>query len=908
MGCTTSHDAFAAAASRARRRATGHTHASSSSASRRARDPAAVCRERAALIRAAADRRFALAAAHAAYFRSLAAVGGALRRFAAAALLPADDHASPVLTLPPSPAKPVATASTLPPSPSGSSSTVSPLSHSLSDSSSDDEDLHALDHSRRFRPRNAPPPQPARQQHRHYMRNSATAPNVVYADPYAEYAEAQTGYGAYPYGPYGEVVPGDRRPPPTPPPPEPTASAWDFFDPFTPYDQFLEDYSRGNGGGISWNLPASSPNYAEVRRMEGIPELEDEAELEAKAAAASKPSTTSAVADENVKGKRPVPATNAGSKGECSDVKLQSKRSSSPNPKGRPSEVKKGPSGANGERSEVRLQSKRSSGPKGGSSEVKMQSKGPSGANGDAEKPVSARGNASWKSKKGGSSDTASLKGMGSSDIDGGSSTAKKKGVAFDKDVSTVDAYGEGGSHGKPAHPAMTVSSESFSPLHSGDRDVMEAMEEIKGRFEEAADCGDDVSKLLEVGKVPHRATPKVLRYFSSTVSSSHCLPKRQRNSRLPSTASSTNGRRDPDLNLSSTLEKLCLWEKKLYQEVKDEEKLRIVYEKKYKRLKLLDERGAQPEAIDPIRLSVQDLRQRISINIRTAKAFSSKIEKIRDEELYPQLVNLIQGLRRMWKAVLECHERQLSAMRDSRIHLLKARTISESSAAARATLELERELSKWYRCFNKWISTQRAYVEALNGWLRKWFPEVQEEQDAPDGVPPFSPGKLGARPIFVISNDWFQAIELVPKNDTLKSIDYFSKLVHEFRRSQEDEHRQRRRADHASRDYKRKREVLQRELGVSSSTDMVAVTEHAPPGHDDRVIELQKLRKRRDDERARHNEVMKHAHFAAAATLPVGFVPLLEQMVSFFQGNQQVYMRIRINAAHLGSSATHLG
>jgi hypothetical protein len=68
------------------------------------------------------------------------------------------------------------------------------------------------------------------------------------------------------------------------------------------------------------------------------------------------------------------------------------------------------------------------------------------------------------------------------------------------------------------------------------------------------------------------------------------------------------------------------------------------LYEKKYKRLKSLDERGAQPEAIDPIRLSVRDLRQRISINIRTAKAFSSKIEKIRDEELYPQLVNLIQG------------------------------------------------------------------------------------------------------------------------------------------------------------------------------------------------------------------------------------------------------------------------
>ncbi|CAM0884851.1 unnamed protein product [Alopecurus aequalis] len=565
MGCTTSHDAFAAAASRARRRATSSSRRhSTASSSRRPPDPAAVCRERAALIRAAADRRFALAAAHAAYFRSLAHVGDALRRFVAAALLPAagaaEDHAaSPVLTLPPSPAKPVATTSTLPPSPTGSSSsTVSPLSHTLSDEdNSDDEDPHPLDHSRRARVRNAPPPpQPARrQQHRHYMRNSAAVPNVGYAEPYAAgsgYAEGETSYGyghAYPYdGPYGEAVADDdRRPPPTPPPPEPSASPWEFFNPFTPYgyDQFLDDYSsRGNGGGISWNLPTnSSPNYAEMKRMEGIPELEDEAEFEANAVATSNPST-SAVQDQNVKGKTPVPTTtNAGSKDKSPEVNL-----------------------SKGESFEVKVQSKGSSGAK--------QSKGPSGANGEAEKPVPRKdpvpSNASSKNNKGGRSDTSSLKGAGSGDIDGGSSTGRKKGVAFDEDAPMVDANGSGGSHSKSVHSAMTVSSESFSPLHNGDRDVMEAIDEVKTRFEDAVSCGDEVAKLLEVWKVPHRSTPKVLRYFSSslTVSSSYCLPRRQRNSRLPS-STSANGRRNPDLNLSSTLEKLCAWEKKLCQEVK---------------------------------------------------------------------------------------------------------------------------------------------------------------------------------------------------------------------------------------------------------------------------------------------------------------------------------------------------
>ncbi|KAF7033529.1 hypothetical protein CFC21_044612 [Triticum aestivum] len=924
MGCAPSHDALAAtaaAAARATRRraaAAAAAASSSSASSRRARDPAAVCRQRVALIRAAADRRFALAAAHAAYFRSLAAVGGALRRFAAAALLPAtpDPAASPVLTLPPSPdlAKPpqhavassaaAAAASSLPPSPDSSSSTVSPLSHSLSVSSSDDDEehLHALDHSRRARLRgHAPPPTATTQhQHRHYMRNSATVPTVVYEDPYAEYAEAAAsysyGYGsAYTYGPYGEPVAEEarpRRPPPTPPPPE--ASPWDFLDLFTPtpYDQFLEDYSRGMPGEAAdgdRNLPTNSPNYAnyaELRRMEGIPELEDEAEL-----GPAQPSTSAVVEDQRVKGKTPAPGptTNAAR-----------------------------PNGTS-------------------SSEVKPQSKGSSGANAEAEKPlprndsVPSNAGSGSNSKKGGRTDAVSLKGANFDDIAGsnsssekkkkkgvpfgenggdivGGSSTGKKGAAIDEAGSIVDADGAGGSHGKSVRSAMTVSSESFSPLHNGERDVVEAMEEVKERFEEALHCGDEVSRMLEVGKVPHRTAPKVLRYFSSRVmepmslsvpSSSYCVPKRERRSRLPTTSASyANGREHRDGSLCSTLEKLCVWEKKLYQEVKDEEKLRTLYEKKYNRLKSLDEQGAEPDAIETARSSVRDLQSKITINIKTAKAFSSKIEKIRDEELYPQLVDLIQGLRRMWKAVLKCHEKQLSAIRDSRLHLLKARTVSQSAAAELATLELERELTKWYRCFNKWISSQRSYVEALNGWLRRWFPEVQDEQDAPDGAPPFSPGKLGARPIFVVSNDWFRAIDLVPKSDALKSIDHFSKLVHELRKSQDDEHRQKRKVDHASRDYNKRREALQRELGpgtgTGTGTDTVALSED----RGDHTVDLHKMRRRLDSEMAKHDEVVRHVHFAASATLPVGFVPALEQIAGFFHGNLQVYARIRTDGA----------
>lgn len=245
---------------------------------------------------------------------------------------------------------------------------------------------------------------------------------------------------------------------------------------------------------------------------------------------------------------------------------------------------------------------------------------------------------------------------------------------------------------------------------------------------------------------------------------------------------------------------------------------------------------------------------------------------------------------RRLWKAVLECHEKQLLAIQDSRIHRLKAMTVSESGVASEASRDLEQELTKWYRCFNKWMSSQRSCAEALNEWLKKWIPEVQQEVTA-DGAPPFSPGKLGAPPVFIISNDWFQAIEMVSKNDVLRAIDQFSKVVHEFKKSQEDEQRQKRKADHASKDYNRKCKDLEIELGLSTM-------ENPRYSHDNRVMDLEKLRKRRDEESTRHDKTLSHAHVAASATLPIGLVPVLQHITSFFQKNQRVYMQIRIQGA----------
>jgi hypothetical protein len=77
---------------------------------------------------------------------------------------------------------------------------------------------------------------------------------------------------------------------------------------------------------------------------------------------------------------------------------------------------------------------------------------------------------------------------------------------------------------------------------------------------------------------------------------------------------------------------------------VQAEEKMRLLIAKNSKRLKLLDQKGAEPQKIDATRNLLRKLSTKIRIAVRVIAKISRKINKLRDEELWPQLNALIQG------------------------------------------------------------------------------------------------------------------------------------------------------------------------------------------------------------------------------------------------------------------------
>ncbi|KAK9271176.1 hypothetical protein L1049_026765 [Liquidambar formosana] len=615
---------------------------------------------------------------------------------------------------------------------------------------------------------------PGENSYAYYMEKTPTMPSVVYEDPRGYSANGQwpeTSYGYSSYPQYGNENGGffgfsmgsppqrpddSRRSSPTPPPapPSPKVSAWDFLNPFDSYDNGYPGYYSQSRYGFG--STTSSPDSKEVREREGIPDLEEETEQEM-----MKEARKSKKLNEEMKK----------NSGEGTSRAVPSQYSEGA-PRAVPSQYGEGTSRA-------------------------VPSQKGEGVQPEQGKEIKS------------SPDTIVSK---SSEEE----YARKKGVTFEVDgASTVDVESS-----KPS---------SLTTLSAhGTRDLQEVVKEIRDEFETASGHGREVSVLLEVGKLPYQSSggtvfkvifSRILYLIEPFMSSSH--PPSGRSVRVPYStmkmAKAYYG--DPGkefnvkpINLSSTLEKLYVWEKKLYKEVKDEERLRDIYEKKCKRLKVLDDRGAESNKIDATRASIKKLLAKINVNIRTIDAISSRIHKLRDEELQPQLTELIHGLIRMWKSMLKCHQKQFQAIMESKIRTLKANTGHRGDSSLRATFELEVELLNWCTHFNQWIDTQKSYVRSLNEWLFRCL--HHEPEETPDGIIPFSPGRIGAPPVFIICNDWCQAMERISETGVADAMHDFALSLHQLWERQGEEQRQRIKAEYLLKDFEKRLRTFRMERG----------------------------------------------------------------------------------------------
>ncbi|CAM8921978.1 unnamed protein product [Rhodiola kirilowii] len=353
-------------------------------------------------------------------------------------------------------------------------------------------------------------------------------------------------------------------------------------------------------------------------------------------------------------------------------------------------------------------------------------------------------------------------------------------------------------------------------------KDFLSSIKDIEHRFFRASEAGREVSRLLEANKIrvgyseaKGSSVSGVLAAFgvvccrrTSLVSNEPSQAKvitwnrstssRSSSSKNPLTTGSKDENDDSGSEFgeefcmfagshSSTLERLYAWEQKLYDEVKASEIIMKEYDKKCHQLTHQFAKDVSSQVIDKTRAAIKDLHSRIRVALHACNSISKRIEKMRDDELLPQLVELVQGLARMWKAMLECHHAQYITI--SLAYQAKGATSTPHNHKHHEILsQLRDEVECFGLSFTNWINSHTSYVESLNGYLQNCIMLPQERSKSRR---PFSPRRVLAPPIFVLCRDWSVGVQSLPSTELGDAIKLFlTDIYRVMERQEKEEHK----------------------------------------------------------------------------------------------------------------------
>ncbi|GKV45108.1 hypothetical protein SLEP1_g52229 [Rubroshorea leprosula] len=436
-------------------------------------------------------------------------------------------------------------------------------------------------------------------------------------------------------------------------------------------------------------------------------------------------------------------------------------------------------------------------------------------------------------------------------------------------------------------------------------RELLEALKDVEDHFVKAYHSGLDVSKMLEARRVQLQSgleelkdsSHKLIRSITwsrPTLSrSSSCRSLLSSSSKSSSTWIESKNEMFDDYggmesgSHSSTLGRLYAWEKKLYEEVKAGEQTRKTYERKCYKLRNSDARHDDICAGDKRRAEMTDLHTRILVALRSTESISERIRKLRDEELQPQVVELLHGLMRNWKMMMESSETQMRIMSEVQSFDCPVYGKFSDDSHRLSTLQLEAELHNWRTCFVEYVSAQKAYVEALVGWLSKF---IAPEMDF------FSERKTSLPPLLVTCQDWLAFTGKLPDEAVIRAMKSLQKDIRALWVQQGEEQHQKRKVDVLAKELERRvlafqgteNRVLQSkqsdhqglEANVRNSIEHLA----------EQKTLLDLFRKRVDAEKAKHQATMEETWRITVNGFQTGFSSVFKSMTEFSKATSEMY------------------
>ncbi|RRT45545.1 hypothetical protein B296_00055064, partial [Ensete ventricosum] len=359
----------------------------------------------------------------------------------------------------------------------------------------------------------------------------------------------------------------------------------------------------------------------------------------------------------------------------------------------------------------------------------------------------------------------------------------------------------------------------------------------------------------------------------------------------------------------TSTVEKLHAWEKKLFLEVKvrwlpqksllllaivvmiftdgllpqNAEMIREEHEKRVALLRKQEVRGVDYIKMEKNKMEIERLESKMMVASQAVETTTSEIIKLRESELFPQLLELLTGLMSMWRSMYECHQVQTHIVQQLKYLNCALNSHPTSDIHRQAALQLELEVENWYSAFCSLVDSQREYIHALTGWLRLSLFQCHHDSLAQSRQNP---------EIYSLCEEWQLALDRIPDKVASEGIKSFLTVIHAVVMQQADEQKQKKRSEVAFRELEKRAEELR---SLESKFGPYLTTEgHGGMARRYPVLEkrakVEALKAKAEEEKSKYEKSVGVTRAMTLNNLQTGFPNVFQAMTGFAGVCMQVF------------------
>lgn len=256
----------------------------------------------------------------------------------------------------------------------------------------------------------------------------------------------------------------------------------------------------------------------------------------------------------------------------------------------------------------------------------------------------------------------------------------------------------------------------------------------------------------------------------------------------------------------ATVLDKLLAWEKKLYDEVKAGELMKHEYQRKVALLNKQKKRSASTESLEKTKAAVSHLHTRYIVDMQSMDSTVSEVNHIRDDQLYPKLVALVDGMAKMWNDMCMQHNSQLKMVTDLKSIDISQAPKETSKHHHERTIQLWNEIQGWHSQFEKLVTHEKQYIQALNSWLKLNLIPIESSLKEKISSPP----RPQHPPIQALLHSWHDSLEKLPHELAKSAISSFAAVIKTIILHQEEEMKLKEKCEETQKEYSRKHQAFQ--------------------------------------------------------------------------------------------------